>query len=270
MGVRLLLVIWLAALTPSMLWAADEEFPLRKEFPEVVPVSIQKLHADLDNTIVVDVRSHFEFETVHINGAKHIPVATIQFLAELQAQVEKDRKVAFYCNGHTCAKSYKATRKAIALGYTEALVFDAGIFEWASTYPEQTTFLGKSPADTEKLLASKKDFAKRSLDFGSFKAKAAEANAMVIDIREPFQRSKESDRSVKIDLPELPQRVRYIPLNNMQKLLEKGIYKDKMILIYDATGKQVKWLQYHLQNEGYTNYFFLKGGAYKVTGISSS
>lgn len=32
-------------------------------------------------------------------------------------------------------------------------------------------------------------------------------------------------------------------------------------MIFDQVGKQVRWLMYYLVNSGYTNYFFLDGGA---------
>ena len=43
-------------------------------------------------------------------------------------------------------------------------------------------------------------------------------------------------------------------------LLQKGELKDKTLLITDAVGKQVQWLQYYLDEGGYQNYFFLHKG----------
>jgi len=250
--------------------ASEDEFPLRKEFSELNPITIEDLHEKMNETVIVDVRSKFEFDTIHINGSEHIPVSNIDFSETLEKVVPKGQKTAFYCNGHTCAKSYKAARKALLLCYENVFVFDAGIFEWAKAHPEEATFLEKSPADREKLLLAKEDFSARALEFADFKNKTSATDVVIVDIREPYQRSKESDRSVKIELPEMPAGIHYIPLDNFNKLTHKGIYKDKLLLIYDATGKQVKWLQYHLQDAGYKRYYFLKGGVYGVTGISTS
>ena len=32
------------------------------------------------------------------------------------------------------------------------------------------------------------------------------------------------------------------------------------LLVYDESGKQVRWLQYHLDEKGIKNYNFMKGG----------
>ena len=46
----------------------------------------------------------------------------------------------------------------------------------------------------------------------------------------------------------------------MVDLINKGEFKDKQLLILDAVGKQVEWLQYHLEAKGYSNYLFLEKG----------
>ncbi len=40
----------------------------------------------------------------------------------------------------------------------------------------------------------------------------------------------------------------------------------KTLYIFDAVGKQVKWLQYHLEKEGVSDYYFLKKGVWSVYG----
>ena len=51
-----------------------------------------------------------------------------------------------------------------------------------------------------------------------------------------------------------------MPMDRLVKLLKKGEFKDKQMLIFDAVGKQVRWLQYHLEDNGYSNYYFLNKG----------
>ena len=46
----------------------------------------------------------------------------------------------------------------------------------------------------------------------------------------------------------------------MVELINKGEFKEKQLLILDAVGKQVEWLQYYLEGKGYTNYLFLDKG----------
>jgi rhodanese-related sulfurtransferase len=117
--------------------------------------------------------------------------------------------------------------------------------------------LGNTPVDPGKLI-SKDALNAKKLDWTAFSAKAAEKGAMVVDIRDPFQRAKDAslDQNKSVNL----KGVRNIPLDRLTKLLEKGEFKNKQLLIFDAVGKQVRWLQYYLEEGGYTNYAFLAKG----------
>lgn len=238
---------------------AAAEFPLREKYPNVKPIALEDLNANYDSTIIIDVRYEGEFDVIHVKKAQHVPVAKSSFLADLEKVRGKDDEtpIAFYCNGHTCAKSYKAADKAAGAGFKNLYCFDAGIFEWASTYPEKSVLLGNSPIDPAKLI-SKDTLNAKKIGWADFSAKAKEKDSLVIDIRDPFQRSKDAT---------LPQNkavnlkgVRSIPLDRLTKLLAKGEFKDKQLLIFDAVGKQVRWLQYYLEEGGYTNYAFLAKG----------
>jgi len=74
---------------------------------------------------------------------------------------------------------------------------------------------------------------------------------MVIDAREPFQRK---------EIPQLPGTLRNVPTDRLVELIKKGEFKENQLLIMDAVGKQVEWIQYYLESEGYTNYYFLDKG----------
>ena len=52
--------------------ASDAAFPHRAQFKNVPIMSPESLRKDLDKVVVVDVRSRYEFETLHIKGALHI------------------------------------------------------------------------------------------------------------------------------------------------------------------------------------------------------
>ncbi|NIQ96147.1 MAG: sulfurtransferase, partial [Desulfuromonadales bacterium] len=54
--------------------------------------------------------------------------------------------------------------------------------------------------------------------------------------------------------------VRSIPSDRLVKLLKQKKFRDGSLLITDAVGKQVRWLQYHLEDNGYTSYAFLDKG----------
>ena len=56
-----------------------------------------------------------------------------------------------------------------------------------------------------------------------------------------------------------------IPLDKLIKnIIDKERMKDKQLLIFDQVGKQVAWLMYYLEDKGYKDYYFLKGGATSV------
>ncbi len=238
---------------------ASPEFPLRATYPDVKTVSLQQLAERYDEFEIVDVRSKMEFDVIHIAKARHIQVTKSDFLEKIEELRARDgvAPIAFYCNGHTCAKSYKAAEQAAAAGFRNVFCFDAGIFEWVDRHPEKGTLLGQTPADKSRLI-SKGDLEKRMIPFARFREKALEPDTVVIDTRDPFQRARAAD---------LPQNrmvalegVRNIPMDRMLTLLKNGEFRDKQLLIFDAVGKQVRWLQYHLEANGYSNYSFMAKG----------
>jgi len=235
------------------------EFPLREKYPNVKPITLEELSANYDSTMIIDVRSQEEFDVIHVKKAQNIPVTKGTFLADLEKSRAKDgsAKIAFYCNGHTCAKSYKAAEIAGDAGFKNIYCFDAGIFEWTVAHPEKSVLLGKSPVDSAKLI-SKDALKAKMIGWAAFAAQAASADALVIDLRDPFQRAKDAtlDQNKNVEL----KGIRNIPMDRLTKLLAKGEFKDKQLLIFDAVGKQVEWLQYYLEDAGYTNYAFLDKG----------
>ncbi len=230
---------------------AGDDFPLRAKYQDVKIISTNQLAADYDKIIIIDVRSKMEFDVVHVNKAKHIAIATTGFLRSLENVRAKNSEtlIAFYCNGHTCAKSYKAALKAAKEGFKNVVAYDSGIFDWVMASPERATLMGVSPASKDRIIP-KAELKKKMLNYADFSIKAGEMDSFIIDIREPFQREK------KLSF----QGVRNLPLDKLLILLDQKKFQDKQILFADAVGKQVKWLQYHLVKNGYKNYYFLEKG----------
>ncbi len=252
-------VLFLVCLAAGSL-ADSDKYPNRVKFPDVKTVESYDLKAGLDSGeyIVVDARSQLEYDVIHVDGAKHVAVSKKTFVAQLKVVAEQNpgKKIAFYCNGITCLKSYKATKKAMDAGYSNVYAYDAGIPEWANMYPGQTQLLGKAITDPEKQLLSKAHFKERTLAWSYFKSAADGDNIMVIDLRDKYQKSTtlpgmESAINIPLDV--------FIP-----NFVAKKTNQDKTLLIFDQVGKQVKWLQYYLEEYGYKNYMFLEGGATSV------
>ena len=237
------------------------EFPLRKKYPEIQTVELEDLKAGYDSGefIIVDVRSTLEFNTIHPKNAFHIPVSNAKFAANLKALSEEhqNKKIAVYCNGVTCVKSFQAAEEAMDKeNMKNVYAFDGGIPAWSTTYPSDTLLLGKEITNPEKQLISKSEFKKHLLDFAMFRQKAAASNATVIDARDPKQRTQ--------NLPHL-HGVMLISCDKLIKnIISKGNMKDQQLLIFDQRNKQVQWLMYSLVEHGYTDYYFLKGGATSV------
>jgi len=241
----------------SLATASSDDFPGRKEFPKIPVYEISQLHSALNDVVIVDTRSHYEFDTLRIKGALNIPVAEDAFEQNLTALRAKTSKpIVFYCNGRTCYKSYIAVKKAQAAGIENTFAFDAGVFEWVNTYPSQGSLLGKSPVNLKNLIASNK-FKSRLLDPDAFSEKASDmgSKSMVLDVRDKFQRA---------GVGFFPGKERWVSLDDKEKLakyLKKAKDSNKTLFIYDEVGKQVQWLQYALEDLGIKNYYFMDNGA---------
>lgn len=241
----------------SSIYAKTNEFPGRSEFPNVPIISHAELRDRLDEVVIVDARSSYEFETLRIKGALNLPVASATFESDLIKLVETTNKpIVFYCNGRSCFKSYIAVKKGARAGVKNLTAFDAGVFEWTRSYPDQAVLLGTSPVDPRKLI-SKKNLKSRFLkpDTFSYKIVDNKKQAIVLDIRDKYQRA---------GVGFYPGKERWTSLDNQKKLkkyIAMAKQKNKTLFIYDEVGKQVRWLQYALEKEGVKNYYFMEKGA---------
>ena len=231
--------------------SAEEGFPLREKFNKVKYIDIKALNREYEKTIIVDVRSKIEFDAIHINKAFHIPVGTNLFIKNLEKVREKSGSIpiVFYCNGRTCAKSYEAAEYAMESGFLNVYTYDGGVSEWVNAYPAKATLMGKTPVPLKKLITHEM-LAKRKINFAEFKKKAENPHAIVVDVREPFQRKS---------IPQIPQ-LRNIPSDRLVEMIAEGELKGNQLLILDAVGKQIEWIQYYLAQHQYTNYYFLEKG----------
>lgn len=235
--------------------AAKTEYPHRPKYPDVNIIDLSKLSSDYDKVQIIDVRSRYEFDTLHIKGAVNIPLSHPGYATLVKKLAARSNKpLVFYCNGKTCSKSYKGTRQAARVGLKNIFAFDAGVFDWAKAKPEKTVLLGKSPINSKDLI-SKKDLKARMLSAKDFEKRVERGGKIaVLDVRDRIQR----------DILLFPFRESRISLNEEDKLtafLKKESRAGKTLLIYDKVGKQVRWLQYRLHALGIQNYYFMKGGS---------
>jgi rhodanese-related sulfurtransferase len=233
----------------------NKEFPGRDLYLDVKHITLKDLQSEYDNVVVVDARSSYEFNTLHINGAVNIPLSSSDYkkrMKELRKQ-NPDKKIVTYCNGKTCMKSYKAVRKAQRAGVNNIYAFDAGIFDWAKANADKASLLGVSPVDPNKLIA-KKEFKKKLLKPEEFMNKARASNGLIVDARDPLQRDGVSMFIGKEKRASLQDE------DAINKAIDLAVAKNKTMFIYDETGKQVRWLMYRLEQRGVKEYYFMKGG----------
>lgn len=233
--------------------ATDTPFPGRALFSTVPVIELEALHARLRAVHVVDVRSRYEFDTLHIRGARHIPLGPGFTDALGRLLSERDLPLVFYCNGKTCYKAYEACAKAREAGITRSHAFDAGVLDWARAYPDEAVLLGVTPVPKDHLI-DEEGFSARLLAPAVFAERIHASDAVVLDIRDPAQRAGAllfPGREVALSLDDAPR---------LEALLSDLVASGKTLLVYDEAGKQIRWFQYYLEARGVRDYYFMRGG----------
>jgi rhodanese-related sulfurtransferase len=244
--------------------AMNDGFPGRKKYPDIPYMTIDQLNSEYDDVIKVDARTPLEFETIHITSAVNIPLNLKDDVFISRTKVLRTanpgKKIVFYCNGRTCMKSYKAATRAIeTAGIKNVYSYDAGIFEWAMAHPEKAVLLNKTPVDP-KMLLSKSKLKNHMLSALDFINKAGD-DVIILDVRD---RNKRESFGIFSGFEEL------VPMDNKKALsryIKLAKAENKKLFIYDEVGKQVRWVQYHLEEQGAGPYYFMKGGALAVFDI---
>lgn len=233
--------------------ADSSEFPHRAKFKHVTVIEIDRLHADLNQVSVVDVRTRYEFDTLHIKGATHIALHKEKLPEAVRAlRTQSAKPIVFYCNGHSCKKSYEAAELAASAGIKNVFAYDAGLDTWIKKYPEQSVLLGQSPVKSSDII-DKDSFKQRLLSAAQFEAHV-EKGAVVLDIRDLRQR----------DVALFPFKELRATLDDTQKISDavaEAKRQKKALLVYDKVGKQTRWFQYYLEKQGLKDYYFMDGGA---------
>jgi rhodanese-related sulfurtransferase len=270
---RSLISVAVGLLVVTGAFASDAGFPGRAKYEDVQVIEKADLKSRFNDVVIVDARSSLEFETLRIKGSVNVPVASKTFEAQIQKlRSSTDKPIVFYCNGRTCMKSYISVRKAKAVGVDNLFAYDAGMFEWAKSYPQDAELLGKSPVKASDII-SKNDFKRRLLDPTSFSDQAytMENNSLILDVRDKYQRGATGF---------FPGKEKWASLDNQEKLsalISEAKKSNKTLFIYDEVGKQVRWLQYALEQAKVKDYYFMAKGAkgyyaemMKEFGINSS
>ncbi|MGE4292007.1 MAG: rhodanese-like domain-containing protein [Desulfovibrio sp.] len=231
--------------------SAQDDFPLRPFYPAVQVVDTETLLEMYTTAVIVDVRSNFEFDVARINKAINAPLAYGGLLRILERLRPKDglAPLVLYCNDPACSRAFRAAQEAVAEGWKNIYVYDAGVFAWIAAAPDKATLMGNSPASLERVIPPSL-YRKHLLEYSEFERLAYDSSTLVIDIRDIYHRDLE---------PKL-QSIRNIPMEALLEAVTNRIWTEKRLLIFDTDGSQSRWLQYFLQANGYSDYYFLNGG----------
>ena len=84
----------------------------------------------------VDPRKSADWDAGRIPGAIHLDLKSVFNEQNLSDQVGKDEEVVFYCNGHDCLRSSKASAMAVTWGFSKVYYLRDGFPAWKSAgYP---------------------------------------------------------------------------------------------------------------------------------------
>ncbi len=246
-----LLMSFFLCLALAGIASGSESSPFRAFYPHIKTISTNDLYEGIIDKTIIDVRSLFEYNVVHINSAINLPLADADFadrlfkLKDLQEEVE----LVFVGNDADCSRAFKAARIARLQGMTNVVVYDAGVFVWLHANPEKTWLMGQTPARLEEVLPLVQHQIHLA-SYDQFRRLAMKPQALVVDIRDIYRR-----RYVPQGLE-----VKNIVLGALLQAVGNRIWAERPLLIFDSDGSKIRWLQLYLQAGGYHNYQFLEGG----------
>ncbi len=211
-----------------------------------------------DLAYLIDTRSRFEYDILHMKNAIHVPVATMvrEDLERLRKRNPR-RAIVFYCNGQSCSKSRIAFRQAERWGFRNIYHFRPGIRDWAKEHPEKVLYFGKilrhNSAGLARLFGPHQDN-KNALSPGQFVTGSRQPEVLVVDIRDVSERDK-----YPINLPNL----HHYPLDRLVKYLKSGSRRvaGRKLFVLDGGGSQASWLRFLFADQVDQDVVFLKGGA---------
>lgn len=241
--------------------SANSDFPNRKLYPTLSYVELAKFEKMYKKVIIVDVRSKYEYDTLHIKKAINYSRAKSDFVKNMEKlrADNKDKTIVLYCNGRTCEQSYKAGKKCWDHKIKNVIVYDGGVFEFSTANPKLAVLVGKEMGTADKLI-SKTRLEDHFIDFKKFVQMIGTKNSLVIDVRDKLQRDGLALFIGKEKRAELSDR------KKLDKYINEAKANNKTLLIYDNAGKQVRWLQYYLEDKRVASYYFMRGGARQYIG----
>lgn len=125
----------------------DPAFDMRRKGQYVDAATFNRL-TDNPDTIVVDMRNHYEYEVGHFQQAIEVPSDTFREQLPMSAEMLKEKKdapIIMYCTGGI--RCEKASAYLLHQGFTNVFHLEGGIIHYANMVKEQgleNKFRGKN------------------------------------------------------------------------------------------------------------------------------
>jgi UPF0176 protein len=125
----------------------DAAFNMRRKGKYVDAATFNRL-TDNPDTVVVDMRNHYEYEVGHFEKAIEVPSDTFREQLPMSAELLKEKKdapIIMYCTGGI--RCEKASAYLLHQGFTNVFHLEGGIINYANTVREQgleNKFRGKN------------------------------------------------------------------------------------------------------------------------------
>ena len=113
--------------------------------PGVSASYVKKLIDKKADAVIVDARPARKYKKAHVPTAINISDREFDDKLDLLPK-DKGTELIYYCGGYKCPLSSKSAAKAVAKGYTNVKLFQAGYPAWKEVYGEETA--GKAAATT--------------------------------------------------------------------------------------------------------------------------
>ncbi|HMO60908.1 MAG TPA: rhodanese-related sulfurtransferase [Ferruginibacter sp.] len=126
---------------------SDPSFSMENKGRYVDAKQMNQLLQD-DNTVVIDMRNHYEYEVGHFDKAIEIPSDTFREQLPMAVQMmqdKKDRNIIMYCTGGI--RCEKASAYMLHSGFKNVFHLEGGIINYAKQVKEEglpSKFIGKN------------------------------------------------------------------------------------------------------------------------------
>lgn len=223
--------------------------------PVVPSVSIDDLATRLGNVILVDTRSHAEWEVVRLPTARCLPGHTITEgdLLDIRPREAGTPQIVFVGASGSDPAVKEAVARATRWQFKSIAVLSGGVMEWSQKQPARTLLFGL-PFDSAEARAQRlkrEELEAVMIAAPVFLEAARSRKFTVLDIRAPGQR-------VRRGL--LPGPTTQLSPDELVWSLKTQSIPASRLLVADYDGSLLPSILFYLQAYGVTEYRCLRGG----------